>query len=210
MHDALRLTELLAARLCHDLSGLTTSLAGLLEEADDRDPAARAEATLLVTQTAAEMVARISLLRAAWGPQDRPLDAAALRTLAAGLPAARRVRVDLSGLAPAPALSAVRARLVLNLLLLGSEAMVGGGSVAVAGPADGDLLVTLSGPRAAWPEALRPCLASEAACFAALTDPRALQAPLTALLAHAAGARLSLLMASGGPAGPAPLLVTFT
>jgi hypothetical protein len=79
-----------------------------------------------------------------------------------------------------------------------------GGSVSLAGSAE-DVIITIAGPQAAWPSGLAACLADEATAFASLTGARALQMPLTALLAHALGLRLSVLMATGLAGGASPL-----
>jgi hypothetical protein len=94
--------------------------------------------------------------------------------------------------------------MVLNLLLLSGEALNGSGVVSFAGSST-DLVVAITGPRAAWPASLARCLASEAAAWALLQDAKSLQMPLTLLLARALRLRLTLLIA-GGPGGPAPPL----
>ena len=74
---------------------------------------------------------------------------------------------------------------MLNLLLLAAESLPGGGIVALSGSPAHSILVTISGPRAAWPAGLAIWLNDEAAAWQAmLADPRRLQAPLTALLAR--------------------------
>lgn len=207
MDDALRLSEFLAARLCHDLSGLAATLAGACAEAAGGEAADRDEALGLARQAAGELTGRLRLLRAAWGPPAEAMNAAALAGLAASMPAARRVAIDLSAIDPAWRLPAPLARLVLNLLLLSGEALGAGGGVAISGAPGGTLLVSLAGPRAAWPAEWRDCIASADACWAALTSARSMQGPLTALIAHAIGARLTLLLPSGTATGPAPLLI---
>jgi hypothetical protein len=97
---------------------------------------------------------------------------------------------------------------VLNLLLLAAEALRGGGTLRLSGAPDGELLIRIDGPRAAWPAGLAACLADEEAAWAALDDPRALQAPLTALIARQAGVRLSMLLPSGIAGGVPPLLLS--
>jgi len=65
MSEALRLAELLCARLCHDLGGLLGSLIGVLEIA--REEHAESETLALAEETAIELGQRLKLLRAAWG-----------------------------------------------------------------------------------------------------------------------------------------------
>ncbi len=198
MNAALRLAEIMAARLCHDLSGPVGTLAGVLDGAGD-DP----EALQLAEETAGLLASRLRLLRAAWAADAPGLSVAELRSLAPGLPN-RRAAVDFSRLAEGADFEPGSARVVTNVLLLAGECLRSGGTVTLTGAADGDLAVVLSGPNAAWPAGFAAMLVDEAACWAALTDARTMQAPLTALLARAAGIRLSLLL---GSPGPPPLLM---
>lgn len=200
--DPLRLAELVCARMSHDLGGTIGTLAGALELAED--PTVAAEALALATQAATELRQRLELQRATWGPTTGSLDLAALRSLAEGLPHAKRCSIDFSGLPDDTAFSPSFARVLLNLLLLAGDAMNGSGEVTLAGSGT-DLIIAIAGSRAAWPSGLAGVLTSEAAAWAALRDARSLQLPLTALLARACGLRLSLLM-PGGPGGPAPPL----
>ncbi|HVC60616.1 MAG TPA: histidine phosphotransferase family protein [Acetobacteraceae bacterium] len=200
--DKLRLTELVCARMSHDLGGMIGTLAGALELAED--PSVAGEALALANQAAIELRQRLQLLRATWGPTAGPLDIAALRSLAEGLPHARRSTINFAALPVDIAFSPSFARVVLNLLLLAGDALNGSGEVTLAGTGT-DLVIAIAGPRAAWPSGLAGCLASEAGAWAALRDARSLQMPLTALLARGCGLRLSLLMPAG-PGGPAPPL----
>jgi hypothetical protein len=124
--------------------------------------------------------------------------------LAGGRPNAGRVSIDASAMAPDTVFVPPSARLTLNLLMLASESLPAGGTVSLAGSPD-DLLITIAGPRAAWPVGLAGCLADEATAFAALTGARTLQMPLTALLAHGTGVRLSMLLALQPDGGAPPL-----
>lgn len=201
MDDRLRLAELVCVRVCHDLAGLLGSLVGTLElVAED---AGATEAVSLATETAGALALRLRLLRAAWGGLADPLDLPHLAALATGL-AASRVALDLAGLPPATVFPPATGRLVLNLLLLAADSLPRGGALRLDGAA-GDVIARLDGPHAAWPAGLIGMLADEAAAWQALTNPRALQAPLTALLARHHGLRLTPLLPVG-PATPAPPL----
>ncbi len=197
----LSLADALCARLCHDLSSPLGTLMGALEMiADDADAAA--EALPLARDVAAELVGRLRLFRAAWSGDCGPLSAAQLADLAAGLPG--QVRAELDGLRGG-CFPAATARVLVNLLLLGGEALPRGGVVTLSGEPGGDVVATIKGPSAAWPAALAACLVGGAP---ALDDPRRVQAPLVVLLARAAGLRLSLLLAPGAPVSAPPLLLT--
>lgn len=192
-HDLLRLAELLCARLCHDLSGPLGALIGILDLA--REEAPDSETVSLAEETAGELAQRLKLLRAAWGRESDDLDKKRLQEFAAGLLSGRRVQLDLDGLAPDRLFSPAAGRVLLNLLLLAAESLPGGGMAAMAdAPSDG-VLLTISGARAGWPPGFSHWLTDpDAAIEAILSDPRRLQAPLTALLVQGYGYRLSMLM----------------
>jgi len=208
MNETLRLAELLCARLCHDLSGPLGALIGVLEVARDEQP--DSETLALAEDTAVELAQRLKLLRAAWGHDSDDLDVARLRGFADCLSSSRRVRLDLAGLESDAVFAPPVGRIVLNLVLLAAESLPGGGIVALSGAPADNILVTISGPRAAWPAGFAICLNDETAAWEAiLADPRRLQGPLTALLARGLGLRLSMLMPAGamGDAEVSPALL---
>ncbi len=185
-NDALRLAELLAARLCHELAGPIGALAGTLELAiEDADDAGFA----LALEQAVATAARLRLLRAAWGLPGEPLDVAGLRELLAGRPRAARVHLDLDGLDSTTAYSPHVARLLLNVVLLATEGLPHGGTIVVAQPASDQLVVQLRGSRAASPARFTAML-DDAATGSA--DTREIQAVLTTLMARNAGIALTL------------------
>ena len=147
------------------------------------------------------MACRIKLLRAAWSEDCSPLDAAGLAGLATGLP--QRVRTELGGLQPGEH-AAPAARVLLNLLLLGAEALPRGGVVSLSGQPGGDILVAVQGVSAAWPPGLWAALAGLGTVS---VEPRDVQPSLVAMLARAAGLRLSALMPGGGSSPAPPLLL---
>lgn len=200
--DPLHLAELLAARMSHDLGGTIGTLAAALEMAVEETPSP-SEALVLAAEAAEELRTRLKLIRAAWGPGGEALTLDGVRVLSAGLQDGHRMTLDLA-LADDVSLSPAMSRLLLNLLLLCQQALPAGGVVTVTGEAD-DLVVSIAGPRAAWPVGLARCLAGEADAWAAVQDARGLQAPLTALLARSLGLRLSLLL-PGGPSTLLPML----
>lgn len=203
--DGLRLAELLCARISHDLSGVIGTLSGALEMADD--PAVAAEAVTVAHQAALELRHRLELQRACWGPEQAPLDLAGLRALAEGLPNGKHCRLNLDGLPPNTLFPPAFARAVLNLLMLATESLKGGGEIVLSGTAV-DVVIAIAGPRAAWPNTLARCLASEAAAWNALRDARSMLMPLTALLVRGLGLRLSLLLPAGAPGRAPPLRLT--
>lgn len=205
----LGLAQCLCARLCHDIAGSLGALLASLELAGEQAGPAQGtaeEAIALAGDTGRTLVARLRLLRAAWAGNDAPLDLPSLLDLAQGL-SARRVRLDLSQLPPETVFPPAAGQVVLNLVLLAAEALPAGGSIWFDQAAEGDLLIGAAGPESAWPEGLAAALAGDVR----IVGPRELQAPLTVLLARAAGFGLSILMPAGPspPPGAPPLLLDF-
>jgi histidine phosphotransferase ChpT len=204
---ALRLAELLATRLCHEVSGPAGTMAGAVDIART-EPASAAEALDIAAAAAGALAARLRLLRAAWTGAAEPLDAAALRALCAGLP--RHVRTDFQGVPAAQVFPAGTAQVLLNVLLLAAESLPRGGVVTVGGAGPDAAMVVPQGQDAAWPPGLAAWMADPAPAWRAVASagPRGLQGPLTALLAHDAGARLSFAFAADAEAAP-PLLLRY-
>jgi histidine phosphotransferase ChpT len=208
---SLRLAELLAIRLCHDLSGPLGTLMGALELVAD-DPEMAAEALPLAGEVSVALGRRLRLFRAAWGGATPSLSVAEFAALAEGIQA-RRWQIDLSGLDPAGRFSSAAARLALNATLLAAEALPGGGTATLAGDPAGDVLLTIAGPRAAWPADFFAYVGDATVTWQALRDAegadaaRGLQPWLTALIARNSGLRLSFLMAPDAEAAP-PLLLS--
>ncbi len=191
--ERLRLAELLAARLSHDLAGLAGVLAAALElAADDPDPA---EALALARDAAGELAARLRLLRAAWAGDGGDVSRRTLEALVPGL--GGRLRVDLSALDPG-AFPAGLSRLLPNLLLLGAEALPRGGALTLSGSPAG-VTLAVEGAGAGWPPALRGFLAAPHTAWT-ITEPRQLQPALLVLLAGAAGLALRFEGSAGTPA----------
>ena len=211
--DALFLAEALTTRLCHDLAGQVNALVGAVEVMRD-EPTPDPEAVSLATDASDSLVRHLRLARAAWGHGGEAMGVEEWYGLVNGMPR-RGVRMDLAGVAQSGWFAPAAARLSLNVLLMASECLPGGGVIEVAGQADQDLLVRIRGPRAAWPVGLPAMLADPAlaVCFLreadAITAARGLQAPLTILIAHATGHRISLLFGPNSESAP-PLLVGLT
>lgn len=198
--EPLRIAECLCARLCHDMAGALGALMGSLDLARE-DERMAGDAIAIASQAGRGLVARLRLLRTAWVGDGMPLGLARLAELAAGL-ADRRMVLDLAALPPATLFDPAVGRVVLNLVLLGAEALPAGGTVWLE-RVEPDVVLGVAGPRVEWPSGLAASLAGEAA----IEDPRAVQAPLTVLLARAAGLDVSLIMPAGGTRGAGAALL---
>ncbi|MGQ0662551.1 MAG: histidine phosphotransferase family protein [Pseudomonadota bacterium] len=193
----LRLIELVAARLCHDLVGPVGAvangaelLAGEAREPDD-------EALRLIGQAARAVSARLQVFRMAFGTGNtlpasgRLIEA---RRLAAGLFDATRTALDwpLDAAAEAAA-GRTGVKLALHLVLLAHDSLLRDGVVrvrATASPGRFALAVRAEG------EAVRLAEATRAALVPGVKeetlDPRTVQAYLAARLAREAGGSLSV------------------
>lgn len=195
-----RLTELIAARIFHDLGSPMASITAILPQATD--PAAHA----ILMETAGELRARMKLFSAAFGHGD-DLDWAELGVLLLGAPMAHRVRFEMP--AAAGQLSAGRVRLMLSLALLGAEALPRGGVVRVAQDPHGWVSFLPEGRDAAWSPTLAELLAGGAPEAALADGPRRVLAPWALAQAEAEGLELSFALGMGpsipplrvGPAG---------
>lgn len=176
--EASRLIEMTSERLCRDIA-----------RADGRGHDIAA-------------TSRAKLLEAAWGARESNLSAAAIVSLAAGLPA--QISIDPSGLEPDCVFPAPVCRIVLNLLLLAADSLPSGGTVMLAGSPQ-DLFLRIDGPAASWPSGMGACVVDDAAATAALKAGGMVQMPLTTLLAHASGIRLSFVLSPSGQSEPAIL-----
>jgi histidine phosphotransferase ChpT len=187
--DTVRLVELICARLCHDLGGLIGTVANALEMMAE-DTGRDNEVMAFASSAASALTQRLRLMRTAWGPEAAALELPELIKLVTPALAARRIGLDGRLLAPDSVLPPAIGRLLLNLLVLACDCMPKGGTIVLLGNPT-DLLIRINGPGAKWPPGFAECMRDEAGALAALNNARAVQMPLTALLALTGGVRLS-------------------
>ncbi len=135
MEDTIRLAEVLCARLCHDLAGPVGAVANGAELLEEDDPAMQGEATALMAGAAGQVAARLRFFRAAFGwegggakdlAEAGKICADFLAPLAGQPP--RFVFEGPAGSDPGPE----GLKILLLLVLLGSEALPRGGRLAVS------------------------------------------------------------------------------
>ena len=194
MND-LDLTAMLCSRLCHDLIspiGAVNNGIEVLSEEDDE--AMRAQALDLVSYSAGEAVRRLQFYRMAFGSSgasstSRPLGDA--RKVAKGLLSSGRIALDWPETGPEQKaeLSRTAQRLLLNLVLVGVEALARGGTIGVRFEGTGstsELIVTAEGDRATLNDGFLGALSGEVASEG--LDARTAQPLYSARLAEVLGA----------------------
>lgn len=199
----LRLLELIAARMCHDLVGpvgASVNGAELLAEGE----AADAEVVRLIGQSARQASRRLQVFRVAYGTPGalsggRPFAQAGqlLAAMLEGEKAALDWRIDATLDA---ACGRVGARLALLVAMIGVEALPRGGTLRVTGAVDGakaTIEASAAGPNAKFPDEMEAALRG-LVTLAQMTA-KAAPAALVRRLAAAAGGGIEL---DGGPHGP--------
>lgn len=206
----LKVAQLLCSRLCHDLVGPAGAVNAGLELISDEgaDPA---EALALIGLSARQVAARLAFYRTAFGQagEDNGMaELAAARKLAEQFVAGGNVELDWpvdAGYDGSASLTSSAIRLVLNMVLLGLEALPRGGclSVRFADLADGiGVAMTANGERAGLREDVRRSLESDVS--AEDLSARTVQGYFAARLAWRMAAELEVTQ---GPEGEVRLAV---
>ncbi|MGE3301810.1 MAG: histidine phosphotransferase family protein [Hyphomonadaceae bacterium] len=186
--EQVRLAELVASKLCHDIMGPMTAMmhgVELLKQGDVSDP----EAFSLLENGVAKAHAKLDFYRHALGGAlagDGVSSVSAARAAAEGLYATFKASLDWR----APEISAPRpfVRITLNLLLIANDCLPKGGVVTLAAGND-SLRILAVGERAR----LRPDIA--AALNGEFTEEGValnVQPLLTAIMARQAGAEIAM------------------
>ncbi len=140
----LKVTELLCSRLCHDLISPVGAVNNGVELLQDYDPSMADEILPLIVDSAKRAWRRLEFFRVAFGfgggQASRGLTD--LRGLAAGMMEGEKVELDWAPEVPGKnmAIGGRAAKLLLNLIVLGTETLPRGGALKVeVTPNNGDL-----------------------------------------------------------------------
>ncbi|MBP2290352.1 histidine phosphotransferase family protein [Azospirillum rugosum] len=209
----IRVIELLASRICHDLVSPVGAIRNgleLIEEMEDDEPAGggfAGEAIKLIEHSSGQADRRLRVFRLAYGLAGREQKGFGdTRASAQGLLEGGRTRLDWPAGVPNDQLAFKRgaAKALLNVIILADEALTHGGTIAVAATGDeqsGRFTITATGrPGALKPEAEAALNGSVAP--ADLT-PRTIHAYMTGRFAEDDGYRVAAT-----PSGPETLVFT--
>ena len=203
----LRFAELVAARICHDLSSPLSIIASAAELARlEGERGVRqggvgqgGEAMALMLEAGRDIAARVQFFRRLFGPALGPIAGGELIELAKTVLGGGRIAIEAGSFGGDSAFPAEAARAALAALVVAAEALPRGGTIRCRGEA-ADFALTLDGPAAAWPAHLTAVLGGAEPIGAALEGgARGLMGPFLVLAAAEARLRPTLLLGAGVP-----------
>lgn len=201
----LKVLQLLCARLCHDLAGPVGAISNGMELVREPGEVPDPEAMDLIAGSARELSDRLQFQRVAFGLAPGMARAAAeARSLAVNLFSSGRVELDW----PLPdghsdlRFSEPGAKLLLNLILIGSECLPRGGTLSVELEPTANALVArivAQGEGAALSEEMRSALAGSVRPDD--LTPRSVQGYFAGRLAESAGVEVAFDAGTTGQLG---------
>ena len=190
---ALRVAELLAARLCHDLIGPVAAVGNGAELLADDDPEFVRDAVALVGESARKANRRLQFYRFAYGYSGGGIAGPPPHQLAADFFAEGPIACDYG--AAAQALPAEQQKLACNMLLIAAEPLSRGGRLTLAVGAIGPALEAVGEGNGIPPE-IRAALSLETPIGE--LNSRTVGAYFAALLAESLGSRIVAADRPGG------------
>lgn len=188
--------SLLCSRLCHDLLSPVGSMANGLELlADEDDPDMRVRVMELLADSARASTDRLKFFRLAFGAAGgfgESVDAAEIKSAVAGL-VRGNARVELGWMVETPTIPKSAAKILLNLAMIGFDALVRGGRLDV-GFENGEVVIRAEGPRLVLDAEIRSVLANGQGAVTSRTS----AAWLIRKLSDEAGGRVELADGDAG------------
>jgi len=191
----LRVAELLASRLCHDLVGPIGAVNNGMELIEDEEPGMIGEALKLAANSAEQAANKLQFFRLAYGMAGGRVggDLSELRDLAARYLGSDKTSLEWAVETDPSSTPEGLAKLLLNMIALAAEALPKGGALSVAvrpGTAGLDVSVAATGPGAKLREETQPALHPDVS-VGELT-PRTVQGYFTRILADRSGGTLTV------------------
>jgi histidine phosphotransferase ChpT len=160
--SSIEFASLLCSRLCHDLLSPVGAMSNGLELlADEDDPDMRARVMELLADSARASADRLKFFRLAFGAGGgfgETLDSYEVRAAIEGL-VRGNARVELGWLVETPTIPKAAAKILLNLAVIGFDALVRGGRLD-CGFENGEVVVRAEGARLVLDAEIRTILAS--------------------------------------------------
>lgn len=200
----MRLAELLCTRLCHDLTGPIGALANGAEFLSEEGFEMQGQAVELIASSASQAVARLQFYRRAYGRINDSGEAslAELKKLVEDFLQGSKVVLDWPDAhteAAGVPVSYKMGRLLINLILISTGALLRGGTILVRlAKSESEKIITISstGSIVKWDKDIEHVL-SEQVDVASLT-PRTVQAELTRALVQELSASLKWQVQEAG------------
>ena len=192
--DAVDLASLLCSRLCHDLMSPVGALNNGIELlADEQDPDMRDKCLDLLSESARTTANKLKFFRLAFGAGGgfgEQVDTSEARAALDGLFGSDG-RIQLGWMVADEKMSKGAIKLLLNLALIGGDALVRGGRLDVGAESEGatEIAIRAEGPRIALDAGIRAML-DGGSCDA--IEPRTAGAWLAQNLASTAGGAVQL------------------
>jgi histidine phosphotransferase ChpT len=193
--DSLDLAALLCSRVCHDVISPVGAIVNGLEVLEDENDASMRDFALdLIRKSSRQASARLQFARLAFGAAGSAgasIDLGDAEQVARGM--FQDEKVKLSWTAPRALLPKNKVKLLLNLVVIATNAVPRGGTidVAVTGDAEAtEFVLTSKGMNARIPPHVEELLAGEPE--SGTVDAHAIQPYYTGLIARAAGMKVSL------------------
>jgi histidine phosphotransferase ChpT len=188
--EALDLAALLCSRVCHDVISPVGAIVNGLEVLEDESDASMRDFALdLIQKSARQASARLQFARLAFGAAGSAgasIDLGDAEQVAKGMFTDDKVALSWEG--PRALLPKNKVKLLLNLVMLATNAIPRGGAIAVRVAGEGEaaeFVLTATGPNARIPAHVEALLAGAPENGA--VDAHAIQPFYTGLIAQAAG-----------------------
>lgn len=192
--DSLDLAALLCSRVCHDVISPVGAVVNALEVLEEDDPSMRDFALELIKKSARNASARLQFARLAFGAAGSAgamIDLGDAGNVANGFLNDEKLSLDWE--APRALLPKNQVKLLLNLLIIASQAVPRGGKLISRASVEGEqgsFEITATGSHARIPAHVEELLAGNAP--GGTIDAHAVQPVYTGMVARAAGMDISI------------------
>ena len=192
--NPIKFAEMLCTRFCHDIIGPVGAVSNGAEFLREEMPNLNSQAMDLIEKSSREAIARVQFYRQAYGAGLKSSSASLTETknTAVNFYESSKITIDwpdkytdMSGVD----INYTQKKLILNLLIICSSALIRGGKITFAIDSN-KIELKAEGASVKLDPETENCLKSD--CRSALSDPKLVQAKYTAILAEDAGILISM------------------